>query len=129
MVSKIMTAEEAKRTYGNGYVRASSIPGDLALKNSDGRLVSIDPHQNVYMRGKGRFGIYEDLVDSHRKSGGFDPSTFIGKVGTGDHRHESDRHESERVPAERAQAKARKARMGTHGKGKSKRVPDRSIYD
>ena len=89
MVSKIMTAKEAKRLYG--FPDMKEVGDSIALRNTDGRRVVVASSQEVYMRGKGNFGIYGEKRDEHRKSSGYNPKTKRGKIGDGDHRHESDR--------------------------------------
>jgi len=90
MASAIMSAKEAKRRYGNLYPDMKEIGNSVALRNTDGRKVVVSSSQDVYMRGKGNFGIYGELRDEHRKSTGFNPKTKRGKIGDGDHRHETD---------------------------------------
>lgn len=88
MVSAIMTAKEAKRRYG--FPDMKEIGNSIQLRNTDGRRVVVSSSQEVYMRGKGNFGIYGELRDTHRKSTGYDPGVSRGKIGDGDHRHEMD---------------------------------------
>ncbi len=88
MVSAIMTAKEAKRRYG--FPDMKEIGNSIRLRNTDGRPVVVASSQEVYMRGKGNFGIYGELRDTHRKSTGYNPGVPRGKIGDGDHRHETD---------------------------------------
>jgi len=94
-----MKASEAKKIYD--YPSMSSQGRSITLKNSDGRKVNVAGSQEVYMRGKGNFGIYSESRDAHRKSTGYSPSVAHGKVGEGDHRHESDRRQPRRTLKEK----------------------------
>lgn len=90
MVSKLMKASEALGIYDFPSLKRHGKM--VQLNNTDGRSVVVQADQIVYMRGKGNFGIYGDDRDLHRKSSGYNASSRTGKIGTGDHRHESDRH-------------------------------------
>ena len=96
MVSKIMKAKEAKKLYGFRFPDITESGNSIVLRNTDGRRVAVDKDQEVYMRGKGNFGIYGELRDEHRKSSGFEKSSRAGKIGSGDHRHEHDFNRSSR---------------------------------
>jgi len=90
MVSALMTAKKATEIYEFPSLRVHG--NSVELKNTDGVPVVVAADQLVYMRGRGNFGIYGDLRDEHRKSQGYDPSSRVGKIGVGTHRHEQDLH-------------------------------------
>jgi hypothetical protein len=89
MVGPIMKARKAMSHYRFSDM---DLYGDsVALKNTDGRKVVVSADQEVYHRGKGKFGIYEELRDAHRKSKGYNPRVPRGKIGDGKNRHKSDK--------------------------------------
>jgi len=94
MVSELMSAKEAKRRYG--FPDMKEIGNSIQLRNTDGRQVVVSSSQEVYMRGKGNFGVYGERRDEHRKSTGYNPRNKRGKIGDGDHRHETDRRSKKR---------------------------------
>ena len=90
-----MKASEAKKIYE--YPSLKRHGNSIQLKNSDGRPVVVASSQEVYMRGKGNFGIYGESRDAHRRSSGYNPNVAHGKIGEGDYRHESDRRQGRRT--------------------------------
>jgi len=85
MVGRIMPATKAKQEYGFDSIRKKG--EQIALRNTSGKPVTVNPSQLVYHRGNENFGIYSETRDKHRISSGSDRK----HVGTGSYRQTSDR--------------------------------------
>ena len=83
MPGPILTAAEAKKTYGFRSIKRS---GDkVTLKNSGGKKVTVSSGARVYHRGHGNFGIYSTERDEKRYTGSGEK--YADRVGKGTYRH------------------------------------------
>lgn len=90
MPGRIMSAQQAKETYGTKYKSIRKVGNTVVLNNSNGKEMTVGKNARVYHRGRGKFAAYSTSRDAQKVSRGATTLGGKGAVGSGSYRHTSD---------------------------------------